>query len=50
MTAQRQRRRGGKAFSPGMEGKALDQAGLIHLRQDGLWADGEERIGGSDQC
>ncbi|CAB3395794.1 conserved protein of unknown function [Kyrpidia spormannii] len=33
-----------------MEGKALDQAGLIHLRQDSLWADGEGRIGGFDQC
>lgn len=30
--------------------KELEQAGLIRILNDGLWADGEGKIGGSDRC
>lgn len=28
----------------------LNRAGLISLYNDGVWTDGEGRIGGSDEC
>lgn len=30
--------------------KELEQAGLIRIIHDGLWADGEGNVGGSEEC
>ncbi|MBA4541897.1 hypothetical protein H1164_03140 [Thermoactinomyces daqus] len=30
--------------------KELESAGMITILNDGIWADGEGKIGGSDEC